>query len=152
MQITRVLSREGADARTLVQIYFAVVKSVLLYGLENWVLTPHMHRLLGGFHHKLDRRLTGRQPRKGQDGGWVYPPLVDAMAEAGLQEVETYVSRRQNTMAQYIVTRPIMELHLAVKQRPGPRVAIRWWEQEGLDLERLGLPPRWSMQWHRRRR
>ena len=30
------------------------------------------------------------------------------MAEAGLQEAETYVSRHQNTVAKYIVTRPIM--------------------------------------------
>ena len=38
-------------------------------------------------------------------------------------------------MAQYIVTRPIMDLCLAAKQRPGPRVEMRWWEQEGLDLD-----------------
>ena len=57
------------------------------------------------------------------------------MAEAGLQEVETYVSRRQNTLAQYITTRPIMDLFLAAKQRRGPKVAMWGWEQEGLDLE-----------------
>ena len=56
------------------------------------------------------------------------------MAEAGLQEVETYVSRRQNTLAQYITTRPIMDLFLAAKQRRGPMVAMWGWEQEGLDL------------------
>ena len=28
-----------------------------------------------------------------------------------------------------------MDLYLAAKQRPGPRVKMRWWEQEGLDLE-----------------
>ena len=59
------------------------------------------------------------------------------MAEAGLQEVETYVSRRQNTVVQYIVTRPIMDLCLAKNRRPGPIVTMRWWEQEGLDLERM---------------
>ena len=57
------------------------------------------------------------------------------MTEAGLQEVETYVSRRQNTVAQYISTRPITDLCLAENWRPGPRVAMRWWEQEGLDLD-----------------
>ena len=31
--------------------------------------------------------------------------------------------------------RPIMDLCLAAKRRPGPRVKMRWWEQEGLDLE-----------------
>ena len=29
---------------------------------------------------------------------WIYTPLEDAMSEAGLQEVETYVSRCQNTI------------------------------------------------------
>ena len=44
---------------------------------------------------------------------WAYPPVEDLMLEAGLQEVETYVSRRQNTVAQFIVTRLIMDLCLA---------------------------------------
>ena len=57
------------------------------------------------------------------------------MAETGLQGVNTYLSLRQNTVAQYITTRPIMDLCLAAKQRPGPRVEMRWWKQEGLDLE-----------------
>ena len=57
------------------------------------------------------------------------------MADTGLQEVDTYVSLHQNTVAQYIATRPIMDLCLAAKRRPGPRVAIWWWEQEGLYLE-----------------
>ena len=56
------------------------------------------------------------------------------MAEAGLQEVETYVSRLQNIVTQYITIRPIMDLYMAEKRRPGPRVTKRWWEQEGLDL------------------
>ena len=85
-----------------------------------------MKRVLGGFHHRVACRLTGRQPWKGRDGGWVYPPTEDAMAEAGLQELETYVSRHQNTVAQYIATRPIMILCLTAKRRPGERVIMRW--------------------------
>ena len=46
------------------------------------------------------------------------------MADAGLQEVETYVSCRQNTLGQYIATRPIVDLFLAAKRRPGPRVEM----------------------------
>ena len=44
------------------------------------------------------------------------------MAEAGLHEVETYVSRLQNTVAQFIMTRPIMGLCMAAERRPGLRV------------------------------
>ena len=48
------------------------------------------------------------------------------MAEVGLQELETYVSLRHNNVAKYIATKPIMELCLVAKRRPGPRVAMRW--------------------------
>ena len=61
------------------------------------------------------------------------------MAEAGLQEVGIYVSRLQNKVAQYIADGPIMELCMAAKRRPDPRVAIHWWEQEGLDLEGMRM-------------
>ena len=94
-----------------------------------------MKRVLGGFHHRVACRLTGRQPWKGQDRGWVYPPMEDAMADTGFQELETYVYYHHNTSAKYISTRPIMGLCLATKWRPGERVAMRWWEQEGLYLE-----------------
>ena len=82
---------------------------------------------LGAFHHRVDLKLTGRQPQKGRDGGWVYPPMEDVMAEAGLQELETYVSHHQNTVSQYISNRPIMDLFLATKRRPGPRVKMWCW-------------------------
>ena len=51
-----------------------------------------MERVLGGFHHRVARRLIGRTPRRGLDGGWVYPLLEDATEEASLQEVKTYIS------------------------------------------------------------
>ena len=57
------------------------------------------------------------------------------MEEAGLQEVDTYASRLHNKVAQFIATRPIMDLCLAEEQRPGSRVPNRWWEQDDLDLE-----------------
>ena len=56
-------------------------------------------------------------------------------AEAGLHEVETYVSRRQNTVSRYIVTRSIVYLHISVERRPGTRVSKKPCEREGLYLE-----------------
>ena len=44
------------------------------------------------------------------------------MVEAGLKEVETYISCCQITVAQFIATRPIMDLCLAAEWRPGSRV------------------------------
>ena len=54
--------------------------------------------------------MTGQQPWKGRDSGWVYPPLAEAMVEVVVQEVGIYVSRHHNTVAQFIATRPIMDL------------------------------------------
>ena len=79
-------------------------------------MKPHIGSVLGGFRHRVDRRLTGRQ----------YTPLEDAMAEAVLQEVHTYVSRLQNTVAYVIATRPIMDLCMASERRPGTRISKRW--------------------------
>ena len=58
------------------------------------------------------------------------------MREAGQEEVEEYITRRQNTVAQYIVTRPIMDLCEEALWRPGTLIYKQWWDQEGLDLAR----------------
>ena len=57
------------------------------------------------------------------------------MRDTSLQEMETYVSRRQNTLSQYILTRPIVDLCMVAKRSTGTRVAMRWWEQWGVYLE-----------------
>ena len=62
------------------------------------------------------------------------PPLWEAMAEAGMQYIETYVVHIQNTAAKYIATRPIMDLCLAEGRSPGVRVLKSRWEQENLNM------------------
>ena len=82
--LTRILSREGKDARNLGQIYLVVVQLFMLYGSESWVLTLFMKRVFGGFHNRVTHRLTGRKKRRGQEGWWVYLTLEEAIEEAGL--------------------------------------------------------------------
>ena len=57
------------------------------------------------------------------------------MVESGFEGIGTYITRRQNTVAQYIVTRPILDLCELSSRRPGVRVSRRWWEKEGIELE-----------------
>ena len=92
-------------------------------------MTSCIGRALGRFHHRVDCRMTGWQPRRGIYGRCSYPPLFNLMEYLGLQYVETYVSRHQNTAAQFIATRPIMDLCLAAKRRLGSWVSKWWWEQ-----------------------
>ena len=80
--LSRILCREGEDARVSGNFLKAVVKAVLLFGAETWVLTPRMERALDSFQHGAAFRLTERQPRRREDGRWEYPPLKEAMREA----------------------------------------------------------------------
>ena len=57
------------------------------------------------------------------------------MKEAGFKETRTSITNRQNTVAQYIATRPLLNLCERAKQRGGPRVSRRWWDQKGIDWE-----------------
>ena len=40
-------------------MYKVVVKAVLLYGGEIWVVTYAMMNVLEGFHHRIARQITG---------------------------------------------------------------------------------------------
>ena len=55
--------------------------------------------------------------------------------EVGFEKIGSYLTRRQNTVAQYIVTQPIMYLCERSVRRPGAWVSRRLWDQELLDLE-----------------
>ena len=56
------------------------------------------------------------------------------MKSVGLEEVEMDILRFQNTVAQYIATRLILELFLEDEKRPWVRVSMRWWEKSRLNL------------------
>ena len=116
-------------------VFKLVVQAVLLFGEETCVLTPRMERALESFQNGAARRITERKPRRRGDGSWTYPPLKEAMREAGLEGIRKAITRRQNTVAQYIATRPILDLCERATQRLGARVSRQWWEQERIDLE-----------------
>ena len=102
--MSSILGREGADPRNLGHLYLAVVKSVLLFGAETWVATLCIGSLLERFQHRVDISLVVIQPLQCMDGIWIYPPLEYSLRASVLEEMETYISRRHNTVSQYIVT------------------------------------------------
>ena len=57
------------------------------------------------------------------------------MEEAGFEGIGVYITRRQNTVAQYIATWPILYLCEQYIWRLGDWICWRWWDQDGLDLE-----------------
>ena len=58
------------------------------------------------------------------------------MKKAGFTDVRTSINRRQNTVAQYIATRPLLDLCKGATQQGGARVTMRWWGQKGIDWEK----------------
>ena len=57
------------------------------------------------------------------------------MKETGMVGIQTSILRRQNTVAQFIATRPILDLCEQATQRRGARMSWRWWEKTGIDLK-----------------
>ena len=53
------LGWEGADAWAPRMFYTAVVQVILLYGSETWIISLLVGKMLGSFHHRVIRRLTG---------------------------------------------------------------------------------------------
>ena len=78
-----------------------------------------MERALSGFLHGATRRLTGRQARRGKHREWYYLFLEGAMLEAGLTDIRKSIANRQKTVAQYIATRPLLDLCEGASAREG---------------------------------
>ena len=57
------------------------------------------------------------------------------MKEAGFTEIRKSITNRQNTVAEYIATRPLLEICERTTQRGGERVSRRLWDQKGIDWE-----------------
>ena len=108
---------------------------MLLFGADTWVVTAKMERALRAFLQVATRRLTGRQARREKDGEWQYPALEGSMKEVELMDIRTSILRRQNRVAQYIATRPLLDLCEGAKAREGVKVPLRWWDQAGIDWE-----------------
>ena len=124
-RLMRILGREGANPRVSRMKSKVVVQAVLIFRSEVWVLTPRMERDLGSFQHRVARRIIGRQSRRREEGGWDCPPLTKAMEDLGFEEIGAYILKIQNTVAQYIATRPMLDLCERYVWRPRAWVSQR---------------------------
>ena len=65
---------------------------------------------------------------------WQYPASVDVLEEVGLHSVEHYIGVRRQTIANFIVNRPIFAYCVEGVRRRGTSPRQWWWEQP-MDLE-----------------
>ena len=92
-----------------------------------------MEKALDSFQSRVARKITGKQPCRRKDGIWFYPPVAGVMKDTGMVEIKTSILQRQNTVAQFIVKQPILDLCKHATRRPGEKVSWRWKKQTGID-------------------
>ena len=93
-----------------------------------------MGRALGGFQDQVTRRLTGRILRQKTDRKWTYTSVTTAREEAGLQKMEEYIRRHQNTVEQYIAMQSLLDLCEGLEREPGEWAGIWWYKQAVINL------------------
>ena len=109
-RLSRVMRAENASPWVCDLFYKATVQAVLLFGSETWNVTLTMWRGLDGFHVRAARWMTRMMPVKGSDSIWSYPAMEEVLEKAGVHTIEHYIQVRRQTIAAFIVNRPIFEL------------------------------------------
>jgi hypothetical protein len=130
VHVGQVLHRENTAQRIAAKFYKARGQAVLFYGSKMWNLAKLALARLEGFHvcaaYKMARK---HQPKRGANGVWVYPKMVDVVEECGMATISTYIRSRRQTNAVYVATRPIFKACMEGKWRQGLMLHQWWWEQ-----------------------
>jgi hypothetical protein len=83
-RISHILARGGATPRVSGIFYKVVVQSILLFGLERWVVT------------KLGTLVIWQDPYLCQaTGEWIYLSIDQALEEVGLWPIEKYTKKQK---------------------------------------------------------
>ena len=130
-RLSHVCRSENIPPKIAAVFYQAVIQSVLLFGSETWCLNETILKELRGFHITAAYRMAKvHKPRKDEEGNWTYYPSKDVLEEVGLLTIDEYIEKRRNKVAEYIATRPVLDLCRGESRRPGTTHHKKfWWEQ-----------------------
>ena len=59
--------------------YKAIVKLMILYGRESWVVIGDMLKLLEGFHHQAAIKIVGIMAQRMTSKVWEWPSVADTL-------------------------------------------------------------------------
>eukprot|EP00978_Attheya_sp_CCMP212_P026642 scaffold88095_cov64-Attheya_sp.AAC.2 len=104
--------------------------SILLFGLETWVVAKPMLQALEGFHHRVVCRIAGKQPYFCRETDeWIYPPIEKALEEVGLWPIKKY-----NTVADTMWPHGLFSNYVPKQScQPDPNLA----EEGGIRLTKI---------------
>jgi hypothetical protein len=138
-----VLRSENATPKTCRMFYKVTVQAVLLYRSETWILSPSSMKRLEGFHIRAAWQMSSKLPGRNKDGSWTYPRSEDVLKAVGLKSIAHYVYVGRQTIANFIVNQPILELCAGAVRKRGLPVQPFWCDQP-MDLNLVwerGLRP-----------
>ena len=135
--LSRLLRAEGASPRVSGMFYKAVVMAILLFSSETWNLTPTALKRLEGFHirHAYRMAKVNKPRRNPHTGVWTYPASADVLEEVGLHTIAEYIEVQRQTIAKYIVDRPIFTLCMEEERRRGTAANRQWWWEQPTDWD-----------------
>ena len=68
-----VLGKMGVKIKFQVMMYKTVAQSVLLYGIQRWVVMDTVMMVMEVFHHSISRQNMGMKVKKGGGGNGSWP-------------------------------------------------------------------------------
>jgi hypothetical protein len=68
-------------------------------------------------------------PARNSDGMWMYPSLKDVLKAVGLRMIDHYIGVCWETIARFIVDRPLFTLCRDGERKRGSVRCTFWWEQ-----------------------
>ena len=75
-----------------------------------WKLSPLSLKSLEGFQIRAACRMAGMKPARNPDGTWTYPNSKEVLKAVGLKTIGKYIDVRKETIARFIVNRPLFAL------------------------------------------
>ena len=106
----KMLQREGAEPNVSEKFYCVVIQAVLLFGAETWVMLAPMAQSLEGVHVGFLRQVKNLKAKRLRDGSWRKVAVEKVLQGTGTQPLQTYLDRRQTTVAERVALRPILEV------------------------------------------
>ena len=91
-------------------------------------LSPAL-KSLGGFYIWAVCHMVGNMPTWTPDGMWMYPSSRDVLNAVGLQMIGHYIGVHQETIARFIVDRPLLALCRDGEKKRGSVCRTFFWEQ-----------------------
>ena len=101
-RLGKLLRREEAESRVYAMFYRAVVRAVLLFGAETWVLSEEMPHNLEGVHVLFLRQITGQRIVRQRDRTWRSVTSEKFLKKEVTHPLGAYIDKRQATVAEWV--------------------------------------------------